>query len=351
VLDCQWIQKLHTFGLLEASFRPAGEIVALRSLVRHREKLVQESASFVQRMQKALVLMNLQLPRVLSDIKGKTGIGIIRDIVAGQTDPEVLARHRDIRCKASKQDLIAALTGHYRPEQVFVLRQNLDMFDYLHIKISECDREIDRLLADLQSASDPPDNPLPRRRQRRPSSNEPSFDVRSPLHRLCGGIDLTQVPGIGPLNALTLISEVGTDMSRWPSPQHFASWLALAPNNRVSGGRRLNSATLPSANRAANVFRMAAMNNSRSDNALAAYYRRLAFRIGTPKAITATARKIATIVYQMLKKGEPYVELGATAYNEQQAKRQFRRISRTARELGYRLTPLPIISSTEPSVS
>ena len=164
VLDCQWIQQLHTFGLLAGSFRPSGDIVALRSLVRHREKLVQEAASFVLRMQKALVLMNLQLTAVLSDIKGKTGIAILRDIVAGETDPRVLARHRDVRCKASEQEIINALTGHYRPEQIFVLRQNLETFDYLQSKIAECDAEIEHHLDDLQSSSEPSDGPLPPRR-------------------------------------------------------------------------------------------------------------------------------------------------------------------------------------------
>ena len=165
---------------------------------------------------------------------------------------------------------------------------------------------------------------------------------------MCGGIDLTQVPGIGPLNALSLISEIGTDMSRWPSARHFASWLALAPNNRESGGRLLSSKTRTAPNRAAKVFRLAALNNSRSDNAIAAHYRRLALRIGTPKAVTATARKIATIVYTMLKDGRPFVEMGAAVYSERQAKARVKRLSKSARELGYRLTPLPTIAQAEP---
>jgi transposase len=339
VADCQWIQQLHTFGLLSSSFRPASEIVALRSLVRHREKLTQEGAAYIQRMQKALALMNIQLRRVLTDIKGATGIAIIRDIVAGHTDPHYLVRHRDKRCKASREEMIEALTGHYRPEQVFVLRQNLDMYDHIRSTIIECDKEIERLLGDLKTKSDPPDEPLPRRRQRRPTPNAPDFDLRSPLHWLCGGIDLTQVPGIGPLGALNLLAEIGTDMSAWPTARHFASWLSLAPQNRVSGGRLLSSKTASSANRAAATLRMAVIANARSDNALAAFYRRLAVRIGSPKAITAAARKLATIIYLMLKRGETYREPGAAAYNHQQTVRRLNRIAKNAAELGFMLVP------------
>jgi len=351
VLDCQWIQQLHTYGLLRGSFRPSEEIVALRSLLRHRQKLLQGCAAHIQRMQKTLVLMNLQLPRVLTDITGVTGMAIIRDIVAGQTDPTVLARHRDKRCNASEQQFIEAMTGHYRAEQVFLLRQHLEMYDYHRTKIAECDLEIERQLADLQGRCDPPEQPLPPRRRRRSSTNEPDFDIRSPLHKMCSGVDLTQVPGIAPLGALTLIAELGTDMSRWPSARHFTSWLTLAPHNKVSGGKRLSSKTQPSANRAAAVFRMAAMANSRSDNAIGSYYRRLAFRIGTPKAITATARKLAVIVYSMLKHGTPYDPLGASAHPRKLAERRLRSITKTAAQLGYRLVPDPDSPATASAVS
>lgn len=351
VLDCQWLQQLHTFGLLRGGFRPTAEITALRSLVRHRDKLVQEASAYTLRMQKALVSMNVQLRTVLSDIVGVTGLAIIRDIVAGQTDPSVLARHRHESCKASLQQIVDALTGHYRPEQVFVLRQNLEMFDYLQTKIAECDREIERSLTALESQCDPPDEPLPPPRQKRPSANEPTFDVRSPLHALCGGVDLTQVPGLGSLAALKLIAEIGTDMSRWPTDKHFTAWLTLAPRNKISGGKRLSSRTQPSANRAALVLRMAVMSNCRSDNALAAYYRRLAFRIGTPKAVTAAARKLAVIVYRMLKEGRPYREIGTPAYNRQQAARRLRRLAKQAEQLGYALVANPTLAAPVAPVS
>ena len=339
VLDCQWLQELHTYGLLKGSFRPTAEIAADRSLVRHRDKLVQQGAAHVQRMQKAMVLMNVQLHTVITNIIGKTGMSIIRDIVAGETDPTLLARHRDERCKATEDEITAALTGHYRPEHVFLLRQALDLYDYLREKIAECDQEIEKLIATLQAECDVPDEPLPPSRSTRPSANEPDFDVRSTLYRMCGGVDLTQVPGIGPLNALKLIAEIGTDMSRWPTDKHYPSWPTLAPRNRISGGRLLSSKTQPSANRAAQVLRMAAMGNCRSDNALAAYYRRLALRIGTAKAITATARKLAVIIYHMLKHGRPYRELGTDNYTRQQKKRRLRRLRKQASQLGYSLIP------------
>jgi transposase len=264
-------------------------------------------------------------------------MSIVRDIVSGQTDPTVLARHRDERCRATEQEIAEALTGHYRPEQVFLLRQALGVYDYLHAKIAECDTEIEKIIAALEAECDVPEEPLAPPRTTKPSANEPDFDVRSPLYRMTGGVDLTQIPGIRPLIALKLISEIGTDMSRWPTDKHFTSWLTLAPQNKVSGGKRLSSKTQPSANRAAQALRIAAMANGRSDNAFGAYYRRLAVRIGKAKAITATARKIAVIVYHMLKHRLPYRPLTATHYNRQQKNRRLRRLKKHAQELGYSL--------------
>jgi transposase len=344
VLDCQWLQELHTYGLLRGSFRPNGEIVALRTLIRHRETLVGEAATYIQRMQKALVLMNLQLSTVLTDISGKTGMAIIRDIVAGQTDPAVLAEHRDPRCKASQKEITQALTGHYREELVFVLRQDLACYDHFQLQIDVCDRQIAGYIQSLEAACDEPDEPLPPGPSTRRRANEPAFDVRSPLYRMTGGVDLTAIPGIGALAALILIAEIGTDMSKWPTAAQFAAWLTLAPQNKVSGGRRLSSRTQPSANRAAAILRMAAMSNARSDNALGAFYRRLALRIGTAKAITATARKLAVIVHTMLKDGQPYREQGADNYNQQQRQRRLRRLEQQAKALGYAL----ISNASEP---
>src|SRR5438445_3204524 len=297
VVDCQWIQELHSVGLLRGSFRPTAAITALRAYLRHRETLVQSAATHVQRMQKALVQMNLQLPIVISDITGVTGLRILRDIVGGQTDPHALAQHRDHRCQASAAEITAALTGHYRPEHIFVLQQNLELFDAYQHQLAACDTAIAARGLTLAAEAPAPSGPLPAPRTRKkPRDNEPRFEIRTPLHQLTG-VDLTRIDAIGPYSALRLLAELGTDMSRWPTEKHFTSWLTLAPRNKISGGRLLSSKTQPSANRAAAILRMAAMNLGRTDTALGAFYRPLAYRVGKAKAITATARKLAILVY------------------------------------------------------
>jgi transposase len=338
ILDCQWLQQLHTFGLLRGSFRPDAPITALRSLIRHRDQLVESAASWVQRMQKAMVLMNLQLHNVITDVTGKTGIAILRDIAAGQTDPAVLARHRQSRCKASEEEIAASLVGHYRDEHLFVLRQSLECYDFYHAQIRRCDEEIETNIAALQVPSEAPIAPLAAAaKSRSPSANEPAFDIRTPLYILCGGVDLSALPGIGPYGALKLISEIGLDMRRWPSEKHFVSWLTLAPRNQISGGKLLSSRTLPSANRATKLLRMAAMSIGRSDHALGAFYRRMAARVGKPKAITATARKIALLVYRMLRDRIPYQELSTADYDKLQQSRTLRGLRRRATSLGFEL--------------
>lgn len=339
LLDCQWIQQLHTFGLLRGSFRPEARIVALRSLMRHRDQLVAEAASYIQRMQKAMIQMNLQLHTVLTDVTGVTGLAIVRDIIAGETDPKVLARHRNPRCKASEEEIAASLTGHYRAEHVFVLRQTLEIYDLLHSTMQRCDVEIEEILGTLESACDPPDRELgpPRKGRRSRQGNEPRFEIRSPLYRLCGGVDLSVLPGLKPYGALKLISEIGTDMSRWKTEKHFTSWLTLAPRNRISGGKLLSSRTPPSANRAAKILRIAAMSIGRSDHALGAFYRRLAARVGKPSAITATARKLALLVYRMLKDRLNYEEMSSADYDQTQSARILRGLRRRAMSLGLLL--------------
>jgi transposase len=336
--DCQWLQQLHTFGLLRGSFRPDAPIVALRSLVRHRDQLVEAASSYVLRMQKALVLMNLQLHNVITDVTGVTGIAILRDIVAGETDPAKLARHRHPRCRASEAEIAASLTGHYREEHRFVLRQALELYDVYQEKIGRCDEQIEARLRALEATCAAPAARLsPSRRPARCGANEPPFEIRSPLFALCGGVDLSELPGIGPYGALKLIAEIGLDMRRWATEQHFTAWLTLAPNRRITGGRVLSSRTLPSANRAAKVLRMAAMNLGRSDHALGAFYRRLAARIGKAKAITATARKLAVLVYRMLRYHMPYREMSTADYDEQQRSRILRGLRKRAASLGFEL--------------
>ena len=337
IVDCQWIQQLHTFGLLRGSFRPEAPITALRSLIRHRDQLIESAASYVQRMQKSLVLMNLQLHNVISDVTGGTGIAILRDIVAGQTDPAVLARHRHPRCKATQAEIAASLTGHYREEHLFVLRQALELYDFYQQQLRHCDRKIEAHIRALETKCERPQAELPKPRRKQRSANEPDFDIRSPLFQLCGGVDLSQLPGIGPYGALKLISEIGLDMSRWATASHFTAWLTLSPRNEISGGKLLRSRTQPSANRAAKLLRIAAMALGRSDHALGAFYRRLAFRVGKPKAITATARKLAILVYRMLRHELTYSEQSSADYDRQQRSRILRGLRKRAASLGFEL--------------
>jgi transposase len=351
VSDCEWLRDLHTLGLLRGSFRPAEAIVALRGYLRHRATLVESASAHVQRMQKALVQMNLQLPLVVSDITGATGLRILRDIVAGQRDPQRLAQHRDHRCHASPAELVAALTGHYRPEHVFVLQQNLTLYDTYQQQLAACDTAIEAHLAQLVAAAPPPTTPLPPARHRAtPRANEPRGDVRTPLHHLTG-VDLSQIDGIGPATALRLISEIGTDMTRWPTPDHFTSWLTLAPHNKVSGGRLLSSRTPASANRAAAILRLAAMTLGRTATALGAFYRRLAVRTGKAKAITATARKLAILIYRTLRDGLVYADPGAVAYQARYRDHAVRRLRRHAGHLGLGLLDLATGELLEGAVS
>ena len=269
VSDCEWLRELHSVGLLSASFRPAAEIVVLRTYLRQRASLVEAAASHIQRMQQALTQMNLMLHIVLSDITGATGLKIVRRILDRERDPARLAAHRDRRCHASIQEIIAALTGHYRAEQLFTLKPNFDAYELDRQQIAECDSAIQQLVDTLAANQPPPTTELPAaRRPARSKRHEPAFDIRTPLHRLTGGADLSQIDGIGPHAALQLIAEIGTDMNRWPSGHHFTAWLSLAPNNQIAGGRRLSSRTQPSANRAAAILRRCAMSLMRTSTAL-----------------------------------------------------------------------------------
>ena len=339
VSDCEWLRELHSVGLLRGSFRPRAGIVALRTYLRHRQTLVETASTFIQRMQKALVEMNLQLPLVVSDITGVTGLRILRDIVAGQRHPAHLAQHRDPRCHATAAEIAAALTGHYQPAHLFVLQQNLEAFDACQAQIAQCDTTIEGHLRTVTAPIPAPTALLPaaRRRRKAPKNNDLPFDVRTPLFHLTGGIDLTQIDGIASLTVLKLISEIGTDMTCWPTEKHFTSWLTLAPHNKITGGRVISSRTQPSANRAASILRMAAMSLGRTQTALGAFYRRLAARLDKPQAITATARKLAILVYRVLKGELVYRDPGAQAYDSQQRTRVLRRLRQSAATLGFDL--------------
>jgi transposase len=337
VTDCQWLRELHSVGLLRASFRPAAAIVPLRSFMRQRATLVEEAATRIQRMQKALTEMNLKLHTVLSDLTGRTGLAIVRSILKGERDPERLATQRDHRCHASHAEIGAALTGNYRAEHLFALKQNFAAYQFLLRQIAECDSEIAAGLTTLAAQQPPPAATLPAPRHRAISKHQPQFDLRSPWHRLTGGADLSQVDGISAQAALQIIAESGTDMSRGKSEKHFTSWLALAPNNKVSGGRLLSSRTAPSANRAAVILRRCAMSRARTATALGAFYRRLAARAGKAKAITATARKLAVLVYRVLSGNFLYDDPGATAYYQLNRARQLNSLRKRAKLFGFDL--------------
>jgi transposase len=337
VLDCEWLRELHSVGLLQGSFRPADAIVALRGYMRHRDTMIECVSDIIRRMQKALDQMNVQLARVITDITGVTGMQIMHDIVEGRTDPQQLAAHRDRRCKASVSEFVAALTGNYRPEHVFALKQNLQLFDMYQGMLQDCDTAIEAHLQKLTAQTEPPKEALPPRRSKRQHrGNEPGFEVRRYLHQLTG-VDLSQIDGIGPYQALRLISEIGTDMTRWPTEDNFASWLSLAPQNKITGGRLISSRTATSSNRAAGIFRMAAMAVARTQTALGAFYRRLAARLDKPEAITATARKLALLVYRALKGEIVYKDPGPDAYYAVQRDRALRQLRKRAKHLGLAL--------------
>ena len=354
VSDAQWLQRLHACGLLRASFRPGGEIVELRAYLRQRERLLDTAASHIQHMRKAMTEMNLQLHHVVSDVTGATGMRIIRAIIAGERDPAVLASMRDTRCHSSAGVIEKALAGHYRAEHLFVLEQAVALYDVHQHKVAACDVRIEAVLKQLGSArahegdgrreaSGPP----PKRQSRQ--SNGPAFDVGAAPHSLLGK-DLTRIHGIGPYLALKLASVCGDDLQAWPSAKHFTSWLCLAPGNKISGGKGLSSRTRRSGSRAASLLRLAAVTIGRTDTALGAFYRRLSARVGKAKAVTATARKIAVLLYNELRHGMDYIDPGASYYETRYRARVIENLQRRAKAFGFVLQAA-VAPVAEPAVS
>lgn len=341
VSDCEWLYQLHTYGLLRGSFHPSDEIRALRALARHREMLVRYRAAHIQHMQKALELMNLKLTYVLSDITGVTGIQIIRAILAGEHNPHVLAQFRNAKCKHSEEEIAKALTGNYRREHLFELQQAVELYDMYGHQIEAVDTELEAMYAEFE----PPEEdgrkqttpPQAHRRKRR--KNQANFDLSSSLYQMAG-VDLTQIDGIHALTAQTILTEVGTDMSKWRTEKHFTSWLGLCPNNQVTGGKVKRRRTKKTDNRAATALRVAAQSLARSQSALGAFYRRIKARHGAPKAIVATAHKLARIIYHMLKNRVDYHDPGAAYYDEKQRERVIKRLQKQAARLGLRVEPL-----------
>ena len=338
VLDCQWLRTLHCYGLLPASFRPAHEIVTLRSYLRHRQMLIQYAAAHIQHTQKAMTQMNLQLHHVISDITGLTGMKIIRAIVAGERDCQKLAAMRDARTHASQATIEKALEGDYRTEHLFALKQSLDAFDHYQKQIAECDRQIAQHIRSLETQAEPGSNLKPARsaKKRQRKRNLMEFNAREEAFRI-SGVDLTQINGINETAALSLISEIGINMNPWPTEKHFASWLSLCPNNKISGGRVLKRRTRKSANRARDTLCLCAQSLLASRSALGAFCRRICSRLGKPKGLIATAHKLALLIYRMLKYGRDYADIGQEQYEKQFKERALRSLARKAKELGFQL--------------
>jgi transposase len=333
VSDAQWLRRLHEYGLLRPSFRPKGELAALRAYLRQRERLLDYAASHIQHMQKSLMQMNVQLHHVVTDITGATGMRIIRAIIAGERDPATLAVHRDRRCHATVEVISAALTGNWRDEHVFALGQALELYDAYQAKLTDCDVQIEAVLRRLRNAANPA-GPLPAPRHRDNTANAPTFDARAALHAVLG-VDLTQIHGLGASLALKLIGECGTDLTAWPDAKHFTSWLCLAPANKISGGKILSRRTRRSGSRAAALLRLAAVTVGRTQTALGAFYRRLSARLGKAKAVTATARKIAALFYNTLRHGMAYSDPGTSYYEQRYWARVLRNLQRRAKSFDY----------------
>jgi transposase len=343
VMDCQWLQYLHSVGLLRGAFRPAAEVRGVRALWRQRDALVRHSSWHIQHVHKALDQMNLQVHHVLADIAGQTGTAIVEAMLAGERDPAALAKHRDKRVKASEATLVKALTGDYRAEHLFCLRQAFAGYQFVQKQIAELDAELERRLEELAPpAPVAPDSPVIAAGLKRKATGKsaPAFDVGGLLARL-HGVDLGTVPGINVLGAQTLWSELGGDLSAFPTSKHFTSWLGLCPDNRISGGKILAARTKPTTNRITRALRMAAQALHHAENELGEHYRRLRAKLGGAAAVTALAHKLARILYVMITRREPYRPELHAATGELHRARTLKRLAARAKDLGFQLVPTP----------
>jgi transposase len=339
VLDCEWIRRLHSYGLLTASFRPGDAIVRCRAFVRQREMLIRYAAQHVQHLQKTLEEMNVKLTEVVSDIVGGTGMKILKDIVRGVRDPVKLAKHRHENCQRTEAEIARALEGTWRPEHVFALKQALQLYEFYQKQLRACEEQIESCLRSLPDQSE--GAPLPasqRARRRRPEKNEVRFGARQLLFKMAG-VDLTALEGVSETTALVLLSELGPDLSAFAHEKNFVSWLGLCPQHRGSAGKIFKRRTRPGANRVARALRMAAQGCHHAKNALGAFYRRIQARAGGAKAIVATARKLAERVYRLLKYGQEYVRQSVDAYEANYQARQREALAKKAASLGYQLVP------------
>ena len=357
VQDCQWLQQLHSYGLLTGSFRPEGEICVLRSYLRQRQMLVSYGSRHIQHMQKALNEMNLHLHHVISDITGVTGMTIIRAIVSGERDCLKLAAMRNRRIKSDLETIAKALEGDYREELLFNLRQSLELYDYYRLKIVECDQKIlahmqmlpdSEMLKKERANSSSQDTALiarsneklrkKRSNKRKVNGNRPTFDCASELHRIMG-VDLTRIDGIDESTAQLILAETGLNIKeKWSTEGHFASWLGLCPDNEITGGKVRRRSTRKVVSRVSNALRMCAQSLFVSDSALGAFARRIRARRGAQIAITAAAHKLARLVYRMLTLGQEYVDAGQAQYEERYKMNLLNNLARKAKQFGYELT-------------
>ncbi len=348
VNDCQWLQQLHTYGLLSGSFRPEDQICVLRSYIRQRDSLIKNASTHVQRIQKALIQMNLHLHKVISDITGLTGITIIKAIVAGERNPLVLASLKDPRIKSSAAEIAQALTGDYRAEHLFVLKQEFSLYEVYQKEIAALDAEIEQCLASFEPKTlDKPPTTIKKRRKK-PTANHPPFDLHKYIYRIAG-VDFTLIDGLDALTVQTILSEVGLDPERFPTVKHFTSWLGLCPGQKITGGKVKSSKTRPVINRAANAFRMAAFSLTQSRSALGAFYRRLRSRLGAPKAITATAHKLARMFYRMWTTKGLYSDPGMDYYEQKYQQQVLNNLKKKAHALGLELVPISPDPQNAPS--
>ena len=341
ISDAQWIQTLHTYGLLESSFRPQAELIALRTLLRHRSQLVEHRSPHIQHMQKALLQMNVQLSQAVTDITGVTGQAIIYAVLAGERDPHKLAALREPGCKNSEEEIGKALTGTWREEHLFVLKQSMEMYVFYTQQIQACDDEIERVYGITRPDWEAGELKPPSRGKRNShSKNRPQNpeSIRKHLKRI-SGVDLSAVDGFGVSLAQTVIMEAGTDMSKFPNEKHFCSWLGLAPKHEISGGKVLKNKTLKTKNRAGQAFRMAANSVKQADCIFGVMYRRLKARLGPAQATVATAHAIARVVYRMLKYKVEYETISVEEYEKKYRDQQLKYMKKKAARLGYQLVP------------
>jgi transposase len=341
ISDCQWIQYLHSVGLLRGSFRPPGVICAIRSLWRHRASLIQMAAEHVLHMQKALDQMNLQIHRVLNDITGLSGLRILDAIVEGERNPIALARLCHSRVKSSEDTVAKSLEGDYRPEHLFALKQSLAAFRYYQALIGEADQELARQLGELDSA-DTGEPTLPKRTKASPYQRrryEPKvFDLRAELYRIFG-VDLTNVPGISAITAQTILCEIGTDVSKFRNASAFASWLGLCPEKKISGGKVLYTKSRRVRSRVATALRIGAHSLHHAKDYLGEFFRRITRRLGKPQAVTATAHKLSRIIYHLLSTKDPYNESVFHRCEEGTLQRAEARLRKQAAQLGFQVLP------------